>query len=332
MAQPTDAAPPARLRILVVEDSPVARLALQRTIEGLGHEALVATGGAEAWSAFETHEPDVIVSDWLMPGVDGLELCRRVRARPGTKYPYFIFLTALTDREHTVTAMEAGADDFIVKPLDRLTLQAGLIAAARVTGLHAQLGAQRAELERLNRLLRDDARRDALTHLGNRLRLDEDLEALAARFERYGHRYAVAMCDIDYFKRYNDAFGHPAGDDVLTAVADCLRTSARHGDTVYRYGGEEFVVILPEQSTATAAAALERLRAAVEGLRIAHPANQPGVVTISAGVAELRAGGDAGIADCLRRADQALYRAKGSGRNRVAADGDEETVVARPAA
>jgi diguanylate cyclase (GGDEF)-like protein len=308
------------MRVMVVEDSPVSRLILLRTVERLGHEIVVARDGIHAWDLFADAAVDVVISDWVMPGLDGLELCRRIRNGDGP-YTYFIVLTALADKEHMVTAMEAGADDFLVKPLDHLSLQAGLIAAARVTALHHQLSDQRDQLERLNGLLHDDARRDPLTTVGNRLRLDEDLRLLSARVERYHHGYVAALCDLDFFKGYNDTFGHLAGDEVLKAVAATLVGTARRGDAVYRYGGEEFLVILAEQSERTGYVALERMRLAIEALAIPHPANPPsGVVTISAGLASLTTADKGSVDDWLRRADKALYAAKAGGRNQVAVD------------
>jgi DNA-binding response OmpR family regulator len=144
------------MRVMVVEDSPVARLIIHRTVERLGHEVVVARDGIHAWELFGSASVDVVISDWVMPGIDGLELCRRVRGGDGP-YTYFIVLTALADKEHMISAMEAGADDFLVKPLDRLSLKAGLIAAARVTALHHQLADHQEQLERLNGLLHDDA-------------------------------------------------------------------------------------------------------------------------------------------------------------------------------
>ena len=162
--------------------------------------------------------------------------------------------------------------------------------------------------------MHDDARQDTLTGLGNRLRLAEDLEALCGRVARYGHVYSAALFDIDDFKGYNDGAGHLAGDEVLRTVAGALEQQIRTGDALYRYGGEEFLVLLPEQPIEAAALAAERLRAAVEALALPHPAG--GVVTVSAGVAAL---GDDGCKpdELFELADQALYRAKESGRNRV---------------
>ncbi|MEA2608425.1 MAG: hypothetical protein QOJ75_668 [Chloroflexota bacterium] len=308
------------MKVLIADDSAVPRLILERALTSLGHETLTAGDGQEAWDRYLAFQPDVVLSDWLMPGVDGIELCRRIRSHDSDRYTYFVLLTAMTEVEHAVTAMTAGADDFMVKPLDRVGLEATLIGAQRVTALHDELRDQRAKLVRANSLLYDDARRDALTLLGNRLRLTEDLASAAAHVERYRHSYCLAMYDIDYFKRYNDLLGHPAGDEALRTVAQALAGAVRAGDMVYRYGGEEFLVLLPEQSLATGTATLDRLRAAVEDLAMPHPDNMPGgVVTISGGIAASTAAQPLAVEEWLRRADVALYRAKALGRNRVVA-------------
>jgi diguanylate cyclase (GGDEF)-like protein len=196
--------------------------------------------------------------------------------------------------------MQAGADDLLLKPLEPAQLERKLIAAERVTTMHRQM--------------HEDARHDAATGLANRLRLAEDLEALCGRVARYGHVYCVAVFDVDNFKGVNDAAGHLFGDQTLRSIAQTLQRAVRSGDAVYRYGGEEFLVLLPEQSLETATLAAERLRAAVEQLAIPHPAG--GVVTVSAGVAGLHDPG-CGPDEIFELADQALYRAKEGGRNRV---------------
>jgi diguanylate cyclase (GGDEF)-like protein len=184
--------------------------------------------------------------------------------------------------------------------------------------LHEELRLQRSTLERLNSLLFDDARRDPLTLVGNRLRLTEDLAAAAARVERYGHQYCVALLDIDFFKPFNDTLGHPAGDLALRSVAQALAGGVRAGDTVYRYGGEEFLVLLAEQTLESAASATERLLASIRDLGIVHPANSPeSIVTVSAGLAELDPRDVTTVQEWLRRADHALYLAKAGGRNRL---------------
>ena len=301
------------MRILIAEDDTVSRTILRRAVEKFGHECLPAAGGEEAWGLYrENPDLDVIISDWMMPGMDGLELCRLVRGEERDTYTYFIFLTALGDKEHLLMGLEAGADDYLSKPLDRDELQVRLISAARVTALHRHLA-------QLNRRLFEQSREDPLTGLGNRLRLREDLETLQARAERYGHTFSVILCDVDFFKSYNDRYGHIAGDEVLGRVAAEISAQCRSGDTAYRYGGEELLVVLPEQSVEAAVKVADRLRRSVEDLGIPHESKDPpGSVTISAGVAALRAEDAKSTDDLLKEADAALYRAKEAGRNRVA--------------
>src|SRR3954451_21902867 len=230
------------MRILIAEDSAMGRLFLQRAVEALGHTCLLANDGLHAWQLFEQELPDVVISDWIMPGLEGPDLCRLIRSRPDTPYAYFVLLTVLREKEHALGGVISGADDFLVKPLDPLDLKICLIAAERVVTLHRGLAQKSAELEAANRELFETARTDALTRVGNRLRLHEDLTRLEGQAERYGHSYAVAMCDLDHFKAYNDALGHLAGDAALRAVADVLSRECRTSDSVYRYGGEELAV------------------------------------------------------------------------------------------
>ena len=309
------------MKILIAEDDAVSRTILRRAVEKTGHECLATADGEEAWGLYkEDPDLDVIISDWMMPGVDGLELCRRVRGDNRDGYTYFIFLTALGDREHLLQGLEAGADDYLSKPLDRDELGMRLTSALRVTELHRRLAVQNEELEQLNRMLFEQSRQDPLTSLGNRLRLREDLQVLQSRADRYGHSYAIVLCDVDFFKAYNDRYGHLAGDDVLKRVAATLSSGLRTGDTTYRFGGEEFLLVLPEQDTEAATAITERLRQAVEDLGIRHADGLPlGVVTVSAGVAVSAEAGDAD--GLLKAADRALYTAKESGRNRVSHPG-----------
>jgi two-component system cell cycle response regulator len=304
------------MKILIADDSPTPRLMLQRELEGLGHECIVACDGTEAWALFQGSGVDVVISDWMMPGMDGDELCRRVRADTGAPYAYFILHTSLEDLKHVVQGMQAGADDYLTKPFQRDQLATRLIAADRITVLHRQLSYQQTELERLNQMLFEDSRHDRLTGLGNRRRLDEDLERLADLSRRYDHQLAVVLFDVDRFKQYNDTAGHAAGDEVLRSVAAALAEQCRGGDSAYRYGGEELLVAFPEQDLNNATIAAERMRATVEALGIPHPGLTPaGVVTISGGVACLGPGET--VASLLGRADAALYQAKRDGRNRI---------------
>ena len=286
--------------VLIADDDPGTRLLVSAAVEQLGHRCSVAEDGSEAWRRFQTELPDVVITDWQMPGMDGTALAKAIRAHSGSPYAYVVVLTGAADETAARLTMEAGADDLLLKPLDIAQLERKLIAAARVTALHRQM--------------HDDARHDALTGLGNRLRLAEDLDALCGRVARYGHVYSVALLDLDNFKGYNDGSGHLAGDDVLRAVARALNQQIRSGDALYRYGGEEFVALLPEQPIESAAIAAERLRASVEALALPHPAG--GFVTVSAGVAALT-DPECRPEELFEFADQALYRAKQGGRNRV---------------
>jgi diguanylate cyclase (GGDEF)-like protein len=306
------------MRILVAEDSAVSRLVLEAALKSLGHDCALARDGDEAWQLFQNGGADVVISDRMMPGMDGVELCRRIREHDGAAYTYFIFLTAFDEKAEVVSGMEAGADDYLVKPLDVDELKMRLLVASRVTSLHRQLSRQSIELEQLNRQLFEQSREDGLTKLGNRLKLDEDLEIIATGAARYGRAYSAVMCDVDFFKAYNDSKGHLAGDDVLRAVARTLLKTCRSDDRLYRFGGEEFLVLLPEQSLEGGVLAAERCRRAIEEMALPHGANpNSGVVTISAGVASLMQPAMKSMQAWLNEADAALYRAKHSGRNRV---------------
>jgi two-component system, cell cycle response regulator len=318
------------LKVLVAEDEEGARAALVAAIRSLGHSCRGARDGLEAWQMHLRDRADVIVSDWQMPRMDGLELCRRTRVSgdEGT-YTYFILMTSYDDKEHFISGMEAGADDYHKKPVDLDELRARLVSAARVLSVYRELAEKNARLRRDSQAQFRVARVDALTQVANRLSMEEDLKALWARVERYGHRYSIAICDVDKFKDYNDRYGHLAGDDVLRQVAQAIRQELRAGDGIYRYGGEEFVVVLPEQSQKEAFVVLDRIRASIEKLGIVSsiPADPQGgkpapprFLTISAGVAELDPAIDSSSQDWLRRADSALYRAKEAGRNRVEVD------------
>jgi diguanylate cyclase (GGDEF)-like protein len=305
------------VKILVADDDPISRRIVEATLASLGHKCETAADGEQAWDAFRSGLHDVVISDWTMPGQTGPQLCANVRGHVAGTYTYFIMLTAYGTREQILEGMSAGVDDYLVKPLNSAELQARLVAAARVTSLHRHLRGQRTKLEGLNTQLTAIARRDPLTGLSNRRALQEDIEILEARVSRYGHRYCMALLDIDNFKTYNDTYGHQAGDHVLQRVAEELTANARSGDALYRYGGEEFLCIFPEQSLAKGAQAVQRMRVSVEDLRIPHLASTYGMVTFSAGLAVLTSEEIRSATQVLKEADDALYVAKQLGRNRV---------------
>ena len=298
------------MKVLVADDDLVSRLMVQSAVESLGHDCLSAADGEQAWQALSYFHADVVITDWMMPGMDGLELCRRIRANDIGAYTYVILVTSLGERDNVLSGMEAGADDYLAKPLEPFDLETRLIAARRVTTLHAELARYRGELARL-------ACTDPLTQLRNRLSLADDLAAVHARSQRYGRRYAMAMCDVDFFKGYNDTDGHQAGDATLRAVAESLAKQTREGDGCYRYGGEEFLLVLLEQTLPAAGVAAERARRAVGNLALDYPATPAGMVTISIGVAAFEPGDDVKPEDVLEQADVALYQAKATGRNKV---------------
>jgi diguanylate cyclase (GGDEF)-like protein len=250
-----------------------------------------------------------------MPRLDGLSLCRAVRARE-QEYTYFVLVTGQTEKRDVIEGMHAGADDYLTKPLDLDALLVRLMAAHRVLGAHRELSARNRELRRDSQRNFQLAHFDPLTGTRNRLALAEDMRAAREALTRYGSRCAVAMCDVDKFKAYNDEFGHVRGDAVLRQITEIMQRALRSGDRLYRFGGEEFVVLLREQSVEGATLAMQRLRCAVEAAAIKHAveAGRP-YLTISAGVAGLTARDSDD--DVIRRADRALYRAKSLGRNRV---------------
>ena len=264
------------MKVLAVDDDRTSLRIIQRMVDGLGYECTVATGGDDAWESYLTDGPDVVVSDWSMPGLSGFDLCRNIRAHGTGGYTYFIVVTSHSDPQDIVDGMSSGADDYLVKPVLMDELRARLIAAGRVTSLHRQLGDRRTELEDQNRRLLAAASLDPLTGLGNRRALETDLAVLEARVTRYGHSYCMALVDVDCFKSFNDQYGHQAGDQALREVAAQLRQQVRTGDSLYRYGGDELLCLFPEQSIASATIAVERMRSGVEGLGIVHGGNPRG--------------------------------------------------------
>jgi diguanylate cyclase (GGDEF)-like protein len=306
------------VNVVVVDDDPLVRLVLAKAVASLGHVSLPAETGDEALRLVETKAVDVVVSDWMMPGMTGLELCQRIRARDAMEYVYFVLVTALDDTEHALAGFAAGVDDCLVKPVRPFDLQTRLMVAERVTDLHRRLAERQRGLERTNVEMAATARQDSLTGLGNRLKMNEDLEIFRSRRDRYHEPFGVALFDIDHFKTLNDVAGHLAGDDALRQVAAVIRRELREADMAYRFGGEELLVVLPAGVRRVAAAA-DRIRKAVERAAIPHP-GRPGpetVVTLSVGVAA--AEGD--VHAFLMAADDALYKAKSEGRNRMAVAG-----------
>jgi diguanylate cyclase (GGDEF)-like protein len=315
----------ATLSILIVDDNAAKRLALKAVLHPLGHSIVEADSGLAALRCVMAQNFAVILLDVRMPIMDGFETAALIRKRRQSELTPIIFITAYGSDEIVTTDLYAqGAVDFIFAPVppdqlrSKVTVFANLFRKAEFLAeqaREAQWAADRLRL--LNLELTAIARQDPLTGLGNRRAFEQDLDLLEARVARYSHRYCMAMVDVDHFKSYNDGYGHHAGDTVLQTFTTQLLSHARGGDALYRFGGDEFLCVFPEQSIESGTQAVQRMQAGVEGLAIPHSGNPTGVLTFSAGVAVLDPGHAESATDVLKQADAALYKAKQLGRNRV---------------
>jgi len=298
------------MRILIAEDSGPSRLALAKTLAKWGYEVLSCRDGTCAWTELQKEDaPRLAILDWMMPGLSGPEICKLVRERVGEQYTYILLLTSKTQKEDLVEGMEAGADDYVTKPFDQQELQVRIHAGKRILDLHAQLLAAR-------EAVRDQAMRDSLTGLWNRRSILEILVKEQARSQRQIIPVSIIMLDIDDFKSINDTHGHLAGDEVLREVARRLMTSFRPYDGLGRYGGEEFLMVLPGCDDKSLPGRTENLRRAIADM----PMNIGGAaitVTASFGATVFHPQSTIHSNDLIRIADDALYEAKRGGRNRV---------------
>lgn len=298
-----------RWRVLVADDSAISRRLLEAVLGRWGYEVISVQDGTKAWEILQGDDaPRLAILDWMMPGLSGPDVCRMVRERGCPHYTYLILLTARNDKADLIAGMEAGADDYLVKPFDTNELKVRLGPGRRIIQLQQ-------ELLHVQELLREQATRDALTKLWNRHAIDEILVRELARSYRENIPLGVLMADLDCFKRVNDTYGHVAGDAVLQEVARRFLASSRAYDAVGRYGGEEFLLIMPGCDEQAALQTAERMR---EGIR-QEPIELGGVpvmVTASFGVMSLPRGQEELPATVVRLADQALYQAKQAGRDR----------------
>jgi len=293
------------MKILIVEDDPVSRRLLESFLSGWGYSVQLASNGSEAWEILRNPDaPNLLISDWMMPEMDGLELCRRIRAEGKASYTYFIILTAKGKKEDIVKGLEAGADDFLIKPFSHEELKCRIHIGERILNLE----------ERILQL----ANTDALTGVLNRRAFMQRMEEEVHRAMRKEEPFSLIMVDIDHFKKINDTYGHQAGDLVLQKFTSLLETSIRPYDLTARYGGEEFILCLPGTNGLQAESAAERIRGSVaaETIEIADQ-SESFRITASFGVAAFSLGVDDHIEAVINRADGALYRAKDEGRNRV---------------
>ena len=300
--------PDSRNRVLIAEDDPVTCHLLKTFLTKWNYDVTVVTNGTEALRILEAEgTPRLAILDWMMPGMEGPQICQRIREQKGRPYIYALLLSARSEKQDLLRGLELGADDYLTKPFDAPELRARLLVGQRILTLQDELIEAREQL-------RFRATYDALTGIANRAVVMDALRSELSRQVRDRRPFGVVLLDIDHFKRINDTHGHICGDAVLKEVAQRMKSSVRPYDTVGRYGGEEFLIVVSssdEQGTMNLA---ERVRFALESRPINTDAGEVSV-TVSCGVA-VSSGKGEDPQSLLRLADEALYRAKQQGRNR----------------
>lgn len=303
------------MRVLLADDDALYQHVLRKALEGWGYEVITASNGKEALNIlWGVDPPTLAILDWVMPGMDGVEVCRCVRERRQDPYTYIVLITAKSQKRDMITGLDAQADDYLVKPFDLQELRARLQSGQRIINLQSALASKQRELSH-------QATHDPLTGVWNRSAILDILEREVHCAKRNKKPLCLALADIDNFKSVNDNYGHAAGDTVLIEVVQRIQSALRHYDAVGRYGGEEFIVVMSGVNKQRAFKIAERLRARVAEHPYAVMKNRISV-TLSVGVAAGARIENAG--SLLQVADEALYRAKAFGRNRV------ETARARP--
>ena len=298
------------MKVLIADDEPVSRCLVERLLRRWNYDVIIAHDGLEASRILQLPDaPKLVVFDWMMPGMDGAQLCRQIRDRVEEPYTYILLLTGKRSKTDVIEGLEAGADDYITKPFEPQELKVRLRTGKRIICLQDQLIAAR-------EALRDMATHDSLTGLCNRPAILEVLTAEVSRIQRQGSSVGIVLADLDNFKSINDTYGHHVGDDVLRQTARAMTRSTRPYDSVGRHGGEEFLIVLPGCNQMNAVSHAERLRAAIGQLTVAT-ASGPARVTASLGVTVFDQSADPNPNTLVRTADEALYRAKNAGRNRV---------------
>jgi two-component system, cell cycle response regulator len=301
-------AAPEPFKIVVADDSRMYRTLVEGALAQAGHAVVFAENGRDALAAMAKHQPSLLITDWEMPDITGLELCRKIR-QDQDRYVHIILLTSNTEKDQIIEGLAAGADDYLTKPFHPGELLARVAVGRRVAELHRQIKAK-------NLLLEELAQTDSLTGLPNRRAIEDWTKRALSGAQRHGFALWLVMADLDHFKRVNDTHGHEAGDVVLKRFAELLRANTRTSNMCGRIGGEEFVLSLSHVDRAGVEIAIERIRRQFEAEKFAFDGK---VVTATAsfGIAGFEGSNAPSLDQLLRSADAALYIAKGKGRNRL---------------
>jgi two-component system, cell cycle response regulator len=302
-------------RVMLVDDEPTQRLITARLLKRAGFVVDTAQNGREALERIKSNPCHLLITDWEMPEMDGVTLCREVRAAKLEGYIYTLLLTSRDAIEHLVAGLQAGADDYLTKPVLEPELLARLNTGKRIVTLERSLRAVVEENRRLSIT-------DPLTGAFNRRYLMEQLPTEIERSSRYAHPLSVLMCDVDFFKRINDTLGHQAGDEVLRQTVTLIKATIRTTDWIARYGGEEFVIVLPETALENGIKVADNLRIALANNPIVYENNTISV-TASFGVSGWAdtVPADAEVAALISNCDEGVYASKANGRNCVTAKG-----------
>lgn len=293
------------MKILIADDDSVSRRLLEAFLKKRGYDVIATSDGCEALEVLQSPEsPSLVISDWMMPNMDGLELCRKIRAMENSDYIYLIILTGKGKKEDVIMGLEAGADDFLVKPFDPEELKYRLKIGERIIALE----------QRILKL----AATDSLTGVLNRRAFLERMETELNRSSRESTSFSIIMADIDHFKIINDTYGHQAGDNVLQHFTEQLSILKRPYDFIGRYGGEEFVICIIGADHLHAGSVAERMRKKVQEMKIMLPDNSQSIkITASFGVSLFKRGSVESMDSLIARADEAMYTAKRMGRNQI---------------
>ncbi len=301
-----------RFPILLVEDNPVSRKVLEKALQNSGYHVTSAGNGQLALELFKEKFFPIVLTDWMMPVMDGLELCKAIRKTNSNGYVFIIFLTGKDSKNDIVTGLEAGADDYLTKPFNPLELKARIKTGIRILELEESL-------KKANEQIKILSISDPLTGIFNRRYLNKHLPLEISRAKRYNRPLSLILCDIDHFKKVNDSYGHLVGDQVIKTFVSCIKKSIRDVDWMVRYGGEEFIIVVPETDFNGSYVLAERLRNTISQ-RVIKVKKQEVRITSSFGVTGFVSNAtDHKITfeAMIDQADKCLYKAKMKGRNAV---------------